>query len=112
MNGQQIVNASEIGKIADDVTFLDGRTMADYKAMLITIADKALSMIPQVVAQLGREETKSQLETMFLTAAKKNWKGATDYWTTNSNGDKAITIVSRWQLEDVSRILCNIVDRS
>ena len=112
MNGQQIVDFSEIGKISNDTQFLDGRTMADYKAMLVTIADKAIAIIPSAIAQVGKEETKSQLDQMYRTAARKNWKGETDYWTVNSKGQKAITKIDRWQMDDVVRMLCNMVDQA
>lgn len=112
MNGQQIVSFSEIGKIADDKVFMDGRTMADYKSMLVTIADKVITMIPAAVKQAGKDETKNQLEQVFVKAARINWHGSTDYYTVNERGDKAITDIAKWQLNDVVRMLCNLVDQA
>lgn len=111
MNGQQIVTVSEIGKIADDVKFLDGRTMADYKAVLASIADKAIAMIPSAVKQAGKEDVKIALDEMYRKAVRQTWKGETDYWTT-LNGNKAITKISREQVGDITRMLCNMIDQA
>lgn len=111
MNGQQIVSFSEIGKISDDTKFLDGRTMADYKAMLISLTDKAIAMIPAAVANGGKEDAKIGLDEMYRKAARQMWKGETDYWTTK-DGNKAIRKIEKWQMDDVVRMLCNIVDQA
>lgn len=111
MNGQQIVSFSEIGKIADDVKFLDGRTMADYKAILAKVADKAITMIPAAVQQVGKEDAKDQLDTLYRKAISQTWKGSLDYWTTK-DGNKAITQIARYQMDDVVRMLCNMVDQA
>lgn len=111
MNGQQIVKVSEIGKIADDIKFLDGRTMAQYKAMLADLADKMIAVIPNAVAEVGKSQTKEQLDELYRINAKRIW-GKTDYWTTNSKGDKAITEIARFQLDDVVRMLRNLVDQA
>ena len=112
MNGQQIVDFSEIGKISDDTRFMDGRTMADYKSMLITMADKVIAIIPAAITQVGKEETKNQIDSMYRIAARKNWNGKTDYYTTDSKGNKAITEIARWQMDDIVRMLCNLVDQA
>lgn len=111
MNGQQIVTVSEIGKIADDVKFLDGRTMADYKALLAKIADKAIAMIPAAVKEAGKEDAKIALDGMYRKAVSQAWKGSLDYWTTK-DGNKAITVINRWQMDDVVRMLCNMIDQA
>lgn len=110
MNGQQIVSFSEIGKISDDTKFLDGRTMAEYKAMLINIANKAVAMIPAATKQANKEDVKLQLDSQFRKAARINWHGSLDYWTTK-DGNKAITQIARWQMDDVVRMLCNLIDQ-
>lgn len=111
LTGTEIVNVSKIGQISDDVTFLDGRTMADYKAILVKIADKAIAMIPAAVKQAGKEDAKIALDEMYRKAVRQTWKGETDYWTT-LNGNKAITKISREQVGDITRILCNMIDQS
>lgn len=109
LTGAEIVSISKIGQLSNNLKFMDGRSIADYKSMLATICDRAIAVIPAAVGQMGKDNTKSQLESMFFVAAKKNWNGSTNYWTT-LNGNRAITQVERWQLADVARILCNIVD--
>ena len=111
MNGQQIVSYSEIGKIADDTKFLDGRTMADYKSILANVADKAIAMIPAAVKQAGKDNAKIALDSMYRKAVSQAWKGSLDYWTTK-DGNKAITVINRWQMEDVVRMLCSMVDQA
>jgi hypothetical protein len=109
MNGQEIVNLSVIGRIADDIKFLDGRTMADYKAVLASIADKAIAAIPGAVEQAGKEYAKNALDGMYRSAVSKTWNGSLEYWTTH-NGHKAITQITRHQVDDVVRMLCNMID--
>ncbi len=111
MNGKQIVDCSEIGKISDDAQFVDGRTMAEYKTTLINLADKMIAVIPAAIAEVGKEATKSQLDELYRINVKRTW-GKTDYWTINGKGDKAITEIARWQLDDVVRMLCNLVDQA
>lgn len=112
LTGKEIVNVSKIGQIADDVNFLDGRTMADYKSILAKIADKAIAMIPAAVKQAGKEDAKIALDEMYRKAVSQTWKGSLDYWTTNQKGDKAIRIISRDQVGDITRILCNMIDQA
>lgn len=112
LTGTEIVNVSKIGQISDDVAFLDGRTMADYKAILAKIADKAIAMIPAAVKQAGKENAKIALDEMYRKAVAQTWKGSLDYWTTNQKGNKAITIITRDQIGDITRILRNMVDQA
>ncbi len=111
LTGLEIVTVSKIGKIADDVQFLDGRTMADYKAILVKIADKAIAMLPAAVKQAGKEDAKIALDEMYKKAVSQTWKGSLDYWTTK-DGNKAITVITRDQISDITRILCNMIDQS
>ena len=107
MNGQQIINHSEIGKLDDGLKFLDGRTMAEFKTALINLADKAIEMIPGAVEKVGAAEAKVQLASLFSRAAKASWKGTLDYFSINASGNKAITQIENWQLDDIARIVCN-----
>lgn len=111
LTGAEIVKFSQIGKIADDVQFVDGRTMADYKAMLATLADQMIAVIPAAVAEVGKAQTKEQLDELYRINAKRTW-GKTDYWTINGKGDKAITEIARWQMDDLVRMLRNMVDQA
>lgn len=111
MNGKQIVEVSEIGKISDNTQFTDGRTMAQYKAMLADLADKMIAVIPNAIAEVGKSETKGQLDELYRINVKRTW-GKTDYWTVNSRGDKAISEIASWQLDDVVRMLRNLVDQA
>jgi hypothetical protein len=112
MNGQQIVSTSTIGQISDEIKFLDGRTMADYKTMLVTLTDKAIAMIPSAVKQAGKEDAKIGLDEMFRKAVRQSWKGDAQYWTTMQSGSTGLTVISKEQIGDIVRMLCNIIDQA
>jgi len=112
MNGQQIVSNSTIGQISDETKFMDGRTMIDYKAMLINLTDKAIAMIPAAVKQADKEDAKIGLDEMFRKAARQSWKGGTDYYTTMQNGNTGLTVISKEQIGDIVRMLCNMIDQA
>src|SRR5687767_6324057 len=112
LTGQQIVSFSTIGQISDETKFLDGRTMADYKAMLVSLTDKAIAMIPAAVANASKEDAKIGLDEMYRKAARQMWKGETQYFATTQNGNTGITVITKEQIGDVVRMLCNMIDQA
>ena len=110
LSASEIVNHSKIGDISDDTKFLDGRTMAEYKAMLITLTDKAIAMIPAAVKQAGKEDAKIGLDGMYRKAVRQSWKTSNDYWMTMQSGQQGLTSISKDQIGDIVRMLCNMID--
>lgn len=112
MNGQQIINNSTIGQISDATKFLDGHTMAEFKSMLVSLTDKAITMLPSAIKQAGKEDAKLALDEMFRKAVRQSWKTSTDYYCQMQNGNTGLTVISRDQIGDIVRMLCNMIDQS
>lgn len=113
MNAREIVNASTVGRMNDTTPFFGSdKTIGDYKAMLVTLVEKALPMIPGAIVQLGKEEAGYALDGMLRKAIRQTWTTSTQYFAEMSDGHQGLTEISKSDIGDVIRILTNIINQA
>jgi roadblock/LC7 domain-containing protein len=102
----EIITQSYIGTIDTNAQMMTGKKFGEYRTQVEQALAKVLAMVPQAVEKLGDAQTAGyQAQSAFARLVKMI--GASDYYTTNSQGQKAITCVTLQNMEDIKNEIMN-----